>query len=121
MIENGFQYKPTHEESEALTRHNSDFMELNDCEEALMVFIRHPADNENAEALSAGELLQELNTRGFRGKGFNVVSIGKAMKKQKFQSITPKGRTKYFVKIIDYNTQQRERKQEGLELDNRPF
>ena len=121
MIENGFQYKPTHEESEALTLHNSDFMELNDCEEALMVFIRHPADNENGEALSAGELLQELNTRGFRGKGFNVVSIGKAMKKQKFQSITPKGRTKYFVKIIDYDTQKRERKQEGLELDNRPF
>ena len=121
LIDNGFQFKPTHEESEALTLHNYDFMELNDCEEALMVFVRHPAGDETTEAYSAGELLQELNTRGFRGKGFNVVNIGKAMKKQKFRSAISSGRTKYLVKIIDYDTQKRERKVEGLELDTRPF
>lgn len=121
MIDNGFQYKPTHEESEALTQHNHDFMELNDCEEALMVFVRHPDDNAVAEAYSAGDLIQELSQRGFRGKSFNASNIGKAMKKLKFKSMTSKGRTKYLVNIIDYDTQQRERKAEGIELDNRPF
>ena len=121
LLDNGFNPKPSHEDSEAITRHNRDFMESNDCEEALMVFLRHPDDDETPEAYTAGELMQELNSRGFHGQSFNAVNVGKSMKHLGFSSFLSKGKRRYLVVIADYDRQKRERATEGADNDDRPF
>ena len=39
-----------------------------DVEEALRTFVRVPTPYDNPEAYSAGDLLKELNSRGFGGR-----------------------------------------------------
>jgi hypothetical protein len=86
----------------------------NDCEEALLTFVRHPESGGEAKALSAGDLLHELNARGFRGSVFNAVNIGKVMRRLKFNSIIKHGVTKYIVVLADYTCQEREQKEDAI-------
>lgn len=109
LREQGVSPKPTHEESMLISQHNNTFMEPNDCEEALRVFLRKPSELETAESLTSGDLMQELGNRGFRGRMFNAVEIGKAMKRMGFEGFKSGGHTKYRVVIADYDRQKRER------------
>ncbi len=113
LLENGFDPKPTFEESIRISEYNKQFMIPNDCEEALRTFVRQPRENETAEAYSAGDLLSELNYRGFHGNPFNVVSIGRAMKSMGFESRKISGYNKYLVVIADSVRQKDERKEEA--------
>ena len=125
LLANGYKPKPTHGESTAITQHNVDFLELNDCEEALGTFVRHPrpADElasallsgEKVQAYSAGELMQELNMRGFHGKDYNANNVGKAMRHLGFTPRKLKGYNKYLVVIADINSNQTERDMDAAE------
>ncbi len=110
LLEHGFQPKPTQEESMLITEHNRNYMELNDCEEALLTCLSKPEGDMRGEALSAGDILHELNRRGFRGHEFNTNTIGKFMKLHQFQSRVIRGKTKYLVNIVDYKLHERENK-----------
>ena len=113
LLENGFEPKPTFEESICISRHNQQFMAPDDCEEALRTFVRHPRDNDMPEAYAAGDLLRELSLRGFHGKGINSINIGKAMKTMGFEPRKINGYNKYLVVIADAVRQQRERQEDA--------
>lgn len=117
MLDNGFDPKPTREESEEITMHNRDFMEPNDVEEALMTFLRHPNGIDTEQMLTAGDLMQELGIRGFRAKEINTNNIGKAMRHLNFEVRKIMGKNKYRVVIINYEQQQTERKTEAVHKD----
>lgn len=93
----------------------------NDCEEALRTFVRMPTPIDNAEAYSAGDLLRELNQRGFSGRGFKAVAIGRAMKNMGFESKKIRGTFKYSVVLADYDRQKRERIDDAIPEDEKPF
>lgn len=116
MLSKGFRTKPTQAESVAISKHNHDFMEPNDCEEALKVFLRHPTATEPGVPFSAGELLQELGARGFRGRAFNVINIGRAMRAMGFESKKINGYNKYLLVLLDYSKVDAERKAEAAAL-----
>lgn len=107
MLQNGFDPKPTQEESAEITEHNKSFMVPNDCEEALMVFLRHPEPGDVVEAMTAGELMKELNIYGFRGMAYNANNVGKAMRRLGFEQV--RGR-RYKVVIAYPERQLKERK-----------
>ena len=109
MLNQGISPKPDHDESMLISEHNRSFMEPNDCEEALRVFLRQPQRGDQPEALSAGDIMQELNNRGFRGRTFNAVEIGKAMKRMGFEKKRTSRGITYLVVIADYDRQKRER------------
>ena len=113
LLEHGFEPKPTYEESQRISQYNRQFMTPNDCEEALRTFVRQPAEDETAEAYSSGDLLRELNYRGFHGKGFNTVVIGRAMKALDFEPRKIRGVPKYRVVLADSVRQEQERKEEA--------
>ena len=125
MLVNGFNPKPTHDESAAITQHNIDFLELSDCEEALSTFVRHPhpaeelesalLSGEKVQAYSAGELMQELSIRGFHGKDYNANNVGKAMRHLGFTPRKLKGNNKYLIVIADSNRIQAERNTDAAE------
>ena len=102
LLDHGYDPKPTHDESQLITRHNASFMEPSDCEEALLTFLRQPDGTSPMEALSAGDIMHELNYRGFRGREYNANNIGKTMKKLGFESKVIHGTRKYLVTKIDY-------------------
>lgn len=108
LLENGFEPEPTFEESKLISQNNKFYKSPNECEEAILTFVRQPADNEIAVALSAGDLLRELNVHGFHGPSFNAVNIGKAMKAIGFNSRKIRGQNKYRVVVADFQRQQRE-------------
>ena len=112
LLEKGYDPKPTKEESEMISFHNRDFMEPNDCEEALKTFLRHPDGKGSEQDLTAGEIMYELGIRGFRGKSYCSSNIGKAMKNLGFEFKKRNGYRKYRVVIPDYDTLQSERKGE---------
>ena len=119
LLEHGFEPKPTLEESQRISRYNKQFMLSNDCEEALRTFVRLPAECDTAEAFSAGDLLRELNNRGFHGKDFNTVAIGRAMKALGFTSSKINGNHKYRLVLADPIRQERERQEDAkLVKDN---
>ena len=121
LLENGFDPKPTREESELISEHNLPYLMPNDCEEALRTFVRMPSEFDNAEAYSAGDLLRELNQRGFSGRGFKTVAIGRAMKNMGFESKKIHGTYKYNVVLADYDRQKRERIDDAIPEDEKPF
>ena len=121
LLENGFDPKPTREESELISEHNLPYLMPNDCEEALRTFIRMPSELDNAEAYAAGDLLRELNQRGFSGRGFKTVTIGRAMKNMGFESKKVRGTFKYNVVLADYDRQKRERIDDAVPEDEKPF
>ena len=102
LLDHGFDPKPTHDESLQITRHNQSFMEPSDCEEAILTFLRQPDGTSAMEALSAGDIMHELNYRGFRGREYNAVNIGKMMKQFGFESKLIRGTRKYLVAKVDY-------------------
>ena len=116
MLRSGFCTKPTQAESTAISDHNRDFMEPNDCEEALKVFLRRPTPTEPGVPYSAGELLQELSARGFRGHAFNSNNIGKALRAMGFAPKKIKGFNKYLVVVLDHTKVEAERKAEAAAL-----
>ena len=107
LLKNGFDPKPTQEDSAEITEHNKAFMVPNDCEEALMTFLRHPKQGDMVEAMTVGELMKELGIWGFRGKEYNAVNVGRAMKRLGFEQI--RGR-RYKVVIAKPEQQLMERK-----------
>lgn len=121
LLENGFNPKPTREESELISEHNLPYLMPNDCEEALRTFVRMPSELDNAEAYSAGDLLRELNQRGFSGRGFKTVAIGRAMKNMGFESKKIRGTFKYNVVLADYDRQKRERIDDAIPENEKPF
>lgn len=121
LLENGFDPKPTREESEQISEHNLPYLMPNDCEEALRTFIRMPSEFDNAEAYSSGDLLKELNQRGFSGRGFKTAAIGRAMKNMGFESKKVRGTYKYIAIIADYDRQRRERIEDATDENEKPF
>ena len=104
-----------------ISEHNLPYLMPDDVTEALLTFVREPSDIDNPEAYSSGDLLKELNTRGFHGRGFTTMAIGKAMSNMGFVSKKVRGTYKYNVVLADYDRQQRERKQDAIEDDAMPF
>ena len=121
LLEQGCSPKPDHHESMVISEHNIPFMEPNDCEEALRVFLRKPRPNEQAEWLTSGDLMQELGNRGFRGRQFNAVEIGKAMKRLEFECKIKDGKKRYKLIIAEYERQKRERVSFAQDIDNQSF
>ncbi len=112
LLDNGFDPKPSQEDSQRITDHNAGFMEPNDCEEAIRTFLRIPQAQESSIALSAGDIMRELNLKGFHGQGFSAVAIGKAMKRLGFDRRVIRGCSKYEVVIIDYDMHNRENQED---------
>ena len=113
LLDHGFQPKPTHDESQLITDHNRRFEEPNDCEEAILTFLKLPDTLDNAESLSAGDIMRELSFKGFRGREYNSYSIGRAMKKLGYESKTIRGVNKYLVAKVDYDQHDRENKEDS--------
>ena len=116
LLDHGFQPKPTHDESQLITEHNRRFEEPNDCEEAILTFLKQPDTLDNAESLSAGDIMHELSFRGFRGREYNANSIGKAMKKLGFERKMIRGINKYLIAKIDPDLHNRENKEESKQF-----
>ncbi len=114
LLEHGYEPKPTYDESLLISQYNRKFLLPNDCEEALLTFVRKAKEGEKAEAYSSGDLLRELNYRGFQGRGFNTVNIGKAMKSLGFEPHRINGYNKYSVVLADPVRQQLERQNEAI-------
>ncbi len=116
LLDHGFEPKPTHEESQLISEHNKRFEEPDDCEEAILVFLKVPETMDNTESLSAGDIMRELNLRGFHGRQYNSNSIGKAMKKIGFESKTIHGINKYLVTKVNTDERNRNNKEEAKEF-----
>lgn len=101
LLQNGFNPKPTHEDSQRISEHNQNFMEPNDCAEILQIFLKVPDGFGSTKAMSAGDIKQELTYRGHRGKEFSSSEIGKAMKMLGFESKMIHGQKKYRVLVVD--------------------
>ncbi len=110
LLEHGFKPQPTQEESMQITEHNKDFMEFNDCEEALRTIISKPNGQSETFAMSAGDILRELNICGFRGSNINTNNIGKLLKQNGFESRKIKGYNKYLVTKLNYQQRELENK-----------
>lgn len=121
LLENGFDPKPNKQESQLISEHNIPFLVPNDIEEALRTFIRMPEITDNPEAYSAGDLQKELNLRGFYGRDTSSVNIGKAMKNLGFKSKKVRGTNKYVVVFADMDRQKRERIEDAMDEDEKPF
>lgn len=114
LLEHGYEPKPTYDESLLISQYNRQFLSPNDCEEALLTFVRRPKEGERSEAYTAGDLLRELNYRGFQGRGFNSVNIGKAMKSLGFETRRINGYNKYTIVLADPVRQQTERQNDAI-------
>ena len=86
-----------------ISNHNLPYLMPDDVTEALLTFVRMPEDIDNPEAYSAGDLLRELNTRGFHGRGFTTTAIGRAMKSIGFEAKKYRGTYKYIAVLADYD------------------
>ena len=60
--------------------------------------------------------MHELNYRGFRGREYNAVNIGKTMKRLGFESKLIRGTHKYFVEKVDYGLHTTENKEDAKEF-----
>ena len=99
-----------------ITDHNRRFEEPSDCEEAILTFLKLPDTLDNAESLSAGDIMRELSFRGFRGREYNANSIGKAMKRLGFEKRKIRGTNKYLTAKIDPDMRNRENKEDAKEF-----
>lgn len=113
LINNGFDSYPTQEESRLISQHNSVYAKIVDCEEALATFMRKTDDTTKTEAKSAGDIMQELSRRGYKGQGFSASSIGKALKKMGFESRLIHGTRKYYVSIVPYEEHHAENRRDA--------
>jgi len=101
LVTHNYEFKPTAQESQLITDHNVDYMEPNDCEEALKTYYRKPAHGEVSEARTAGQIMQELSAMGLYGKGYSAVEIGRALKRLGYESYPVHGSNKYVIKKIN--------------------
>lgn len=97
LLEHGYETKPTAEESEWITQHNEAFMEPSDCDEVIRTYYRAALELEPCKALAAGDIMQQLRSRGFFGKGFTAVEIGRALKRLGYEAHTIRGNHKYMI------------------------
>ncbi len=116
MLDHGYEPKPSHDESQQITRHNENFMEPSDCEEAILTFLKPADGTASTETMSAGDIMHELNYRGFRGKEYNAVNIGKIMKRLGFECKKIRGQNKYLVIKVDYAMHLEENKQDATQF-----
>ena len=116
LLDHGFQPKPTHDESQLITEHNRRFEEPNDCEEAIRTFLRQPDGIGSSETMSSGDIMHELNYRGFRGREYNANNIGKTMRKLGFESKVIHGTRKYLVVKVDFALHTTENKEDAKEF-----
>lgn len=116
LLESGFQFKPTQEESQRISELNSRYRVLDDCEEALLTILKRPGDEGELVALTAGEIKLKLGLSGFRGQGFDANTIGKTMTQMGYESKTRGGRTKYLVVVRDLSQLHNEGKREAQAL-----
>lgn len=126
LIQNGYNAKPSREESIAITEHDRDYMSPNDCVEVLRMYYLHPDEEHKVFALTAGDILKDLSDLGFRGKEYNANSIGKAMKLLNFAPKKTNRGTKYLVRKIEPSELDKQNETEGAELmakemENEPF
>lgn len=73
-----------------------------ECDEKFTNCLKSGNGTSGMEALSAGDIMHELNYRGFRGREYNANTIGKTMKKLQFECKKIRGQNKYLVSKIDY-------------------
>lgn len=98
LLQHGFQTKPTAQESEYISQHNVEFMEMNDCEEAIRTFFREPLELEPCKAISSGEIMQILRNRwGIFGKGFSANEIGRTLIRLGYEPHPIRGINKYMI------------------------
>ena len=97
LLANGYKTKPTADESAELTRHNDEYMEITDCEEVIRAFFRPPFEGEKCRALSAGVLMQMMRIRGFSGKGYSSIELGRSLRRIGYQPHIIKGAVKYLI------------------------
>ncbi len=98
LLLNGYQTKPTAEESECISQHNEEFMEMNDCEEVIRSFFRAPLEMEPCKAISSGEIMQKLRIRwGIYGKGFSANEIGRTLIRLGYEPHLSRGVNKYMI------------------------
>jgi len=116
LLEHGFSFKPNQEDSQMITQHNENFMMADDCEEAIKTFLKLPDGLGPVTTMSAGDIKRELNSLGFHGKEFNSVSIGKAMKRLKFEQKVVKKTRKYLVTKIDTDMRMQENQSDTKEF-----
>ena len=116
LLDHGFNPQPTHEDSQLITDHNRRFEEPNDCEEAIRTFLRQPDGIGSSETMSSGDIMHELNYRGFRGREYNANNIGKTMRKQGFESKVIHGTRKYLVVKVDFALHTTENKEDAKEF-----
>ena len=116
LLENGFDPKPTREESELISEHNLPYLMPNDCEEALMTIIKRPDETDTKVALSAGELMRELRSYGFQGREFNTVEIGKNMSRMGFERKRINGINKYLVAKVNQTMRELTSKEDAKEF-----
>lgn len=116
LLDHGFDPKPSHDDSLLISAHNQNYMEANDCEEALRTFLRKPQLTEQGIAMSAGDIQRELSFRSFRGREYNASQIGKAMKHLNFDSKMVRGNKKYLVVKIDPDEHDRENRSDAQQF-----
>ena len=121
LLEDGFDPKPTHDESQQISEHNANYMEANDCEEVLKSIIRQPEDGEQAEGYLAGELMQLINSRGFRGREYSAAAVGKALHRLGFEPVHTRRGRRYLVVVPDYSKLQEERRENVYTIGEEPF
>ena len=113
LLNHGYNPKPTQEESQLITDHNRAYIQADDCEEAIRTFLRQPDGSGVVEAMSAGDIMHELNWRGFRGREYSAYKIGKTMKRLGFESKMLNGTTKYLVSKQDPDLHSRQNKEDA--------
>lgn len=116
LAHSGYRFKPTKEESELITSHNREYMEPNDCEEAIATYYRKPNNDETGIAVTAASIQQHLAALGLRGKGYSVVEIGRALTHLGFCKYKINGHSKYLVVQKDFDTVKREGESEAHEI-----
>lgn len=116
LIKTGYNPKPTREESIAITEHDKDYMEPNDCLEVLRTFYRLPSSDKEIIAISTGEIQQELVAHGFHGNDYKAINIGKAMKRLGAEMKHTNNGNKYLVSRVNIDDLKEEQKLDAAEL-----
>lgn len=97
LLENGFEPKPTFEESRQISLNNTRFMMLDDTEEVIKRYLRKPNEGENALAMTSSDIQHMLMLKGYRNTDFTTNKIGKAMTKMEFLKKHTNRGTAYMV------------------------
>ena len=75
-----------------------------------------PKPTHDERSLSAGDIMHELSFRGFRGREYNAISIGRCMKRLGFETKKIRGVIKYLVTKVDPDLHNRENKEDAKQF-----